>query len=153
MKRALAELRILGEVKSTPENVRWAMATEEREFQDIYGRFLQQAREEGNQELAAVLGHILAVERGHHNLFGEALAAYDKFPGHLRTESTIKPIERDKKKLRENLPNITYNPDILQRSWNQFVRYTFPMDMLHKDHLQLHYSIPQDRVYTTKILS
>jgi len=33
--------------------------------------------------------------------FGEALAAYDTFPGHLRTEATIKPIERDKRKLRE----------------------------------------------------
>jgi len=72
---AVAELRALGEVKSTAENVQYAIDAEEREFQDVYAGFLREARREGNEETAVLWERILKVERGHYDLFNDALAA------------------------------------------------------------------------------
>jgi len=70
---ARAELRLLSQVKSTVENVRWAIGTEEREFQEVYARFLREAKAEGNDELAELLTRVMEVERGHYKLFTEAM--------------------------------------------------------------------------------
>jgi len=72
---ARVELRALGEVRSTVENVRQAVDIEEKEFQDTYARFLREARAEGDQKAARLFGNILDVERGHHKLFREVLTS------------------------------------------------------------------------------
>lgn len=72
---ARAELRILGEVHSTLQNLQDAIDTEEKEFQEVYPRFLREAMQEGGGEPAALLRRILVVERTHHNLYQQALAA------------------------------------------------------------------------------
>jgi len=72
---ARAELKLLGVVGSSTENVRAAAAAEEQEFQDLYAIYLLDAREEGNERAAAMFGNILKVERGHHRILVDALAA------------------------------------------------------------------------------
>jgi rubrerythrin len=75
---ARIELAMLGHVQSTPENLKWAAAMEEREFQDLYARFLQEALNEGRQEAAKLIGYVMKVERGHHKQFLDMLAALQK---------------------------------------------------------------------------
>ena len=65
---------MLGQVRSTVENLRDAIGSEEAEFQDMYARFLREARDEGDDEALELWGHILEVERGHYTLFRELLA-------------------------------------------------------------------------------
>jgi rubrerythrin len=75
---ARAELEMLEEVRSTAENLKWAAAAEEREFQDMYARFLQEAQSEGRHDAARLLGFIMKVERAHHKQFQDMAAAVDK---------------------------------------------------------------------------
>ena len=72
---ARAELEALGEIRSTVENLRYAVSAEENEFQGLYARFLKEALAEGDAGVAALFKNILAVERGHHALYSMALAA------------------------------------------------------------------------------
>lgn len=72
---ARAELKALGVVGSSTENVRAAAVSEEQEFQDLYALYLLDAQEEGNERAAAMFGDILKVERAHHRIFVDALAA------------------------------------------------------------------------------
>ena len=74
---AEAQLTMLNTVRSTRENLLQAMAAEEREFQDLYVKFLRESQEEGNQEATELLTRIMASERLHHNLFNAALQAID----------------------------------------------------------------------------
>jgi rubrerythrin len=68
-----AELELMGNKGSTVENVRFAIGVEEREFQDLYARFLVDARKEGNEEVARLMENILKVERAHYELLRETL--------------------------------------------------------------------------------
>ena len=63
------------QVGSTVENLKRAVAAEEREFQDLYARFLREAQGRGDHRAARVWGQILKVERGHRRLFYDALVA------------------------------------------------------------------------------
>jgi len=67
------ELRLMGREASTTENVKFALSVEEREFQDLYARFLQDAEAQGDAEAAELMGRILKVERGHHQMLKNAL--------------------------------------------------------------------------------
>ena len=69
-----AELQLLGDNGATVDNVRFAAASEEREFQDMYARFLQEALKDGSEEAAGLMSNIMKVERAHHDLLREALA-------------------------------------------------------------------------------
>ena len=69
-----SELRLMGDKTSTVDNVRFAMAIEENEFQDMYARFLQDAHRDGNEEAAGLMENILKVERTHYYLLQEAMA-------------------------------------------------------------------------------
>jgi len=68
-----AELQILDDYGSTVDNMQFAIATEEREFQNMYARFLKDARKEGNEEAAELMSKIMKVERAHHDLLQEAM--------------------------------------------------------------------------------
>lgn len=68
-----AELRLMGGEGSTVDNVQFAVAVEEREFQDMYARFLQDARKDGHEEAADLMENILKVERAHYELLRKVL--------------------------------------------------------------------------------
>ena len=72
---ARTQIRELGLVGTSLENVRYAVAAEEREFQDSYAGYLREAHEEGNERAAVMFSQILKVERTHHRMFSEAAAA------------------------------------------------------------------------------
>jgi rubrerythrin len=68
-----AELRLMEGNESTADNVRFAIGVEEKEFQDLYAQFLRDARKDGNEEVACLMGNILKVERAHYELLRTAL--------------------------------------------------------------------------------
>ena len=72
---AHAHLRVLGGVKTTAENVQAAIEGEGYEFQTMYPEFDAESKREGNQAATESFGNALAVERIHHGLYSEALAA------------------------------------------------------------------------------
>jgi rubrerythrin len=73
---ARAQVRRLGLVGSCEENLKYAVAAEEREFQDNYAGYLREARQEGNRLAAAMFARFLRVERGHYKLFRDLLARF-----------------------------------------------------------------------------
>lgn len=72
---AHAHMRVLGEVKSTAENLAAAMAGEAYEFQEMYPAFVAQAEKEGNRAATHSFRNAMAVEETHHGLYSAALAA------------------------------------------------------------------------------
>ncbi len=72
---AHAHLRVLGGVKDTSENLKEAMAGEGFEFQEMYPKFLAEAKSDGNKPAEFAFKHALAVEEIHHGLYGQALGA------------------------------------------------------------------------------
>jgi len=72
---AHAHLRALGAVKGTAENVQAAIEGEGLEFQEMYPKFLAEAREEGHKAAVTSFRYALAVEEIHHGLYGKALEA------------------------------------------------------------------------------
>jgi len=74
---ALAHLRALGGVKDTVENLKTAIAGENHEFVSMYPEFLARAVEEGHKPAEVSFRFALAVEKIHHDLYTEALAALE----------------------------------------------------------------------------
>jgi rubrerythrin len=72
---AHAHLRVLGGVKSTTENVQVAVEGEGFEFQSMYPKFVAEAQREGNKAAEISFTNAMAVEKVHHGLYSEALAA------------------------------------------------------------------------------
>ena len=70
---AHAHLRVMGEVKSTEENLKEAIEGEGFEFMEMYPKFLKEAEDEGNKPATFSFKHALAVEEIHHGLYTEAL--------------------------------------------------------------------------------
>jgi rubrerythrin len=71
---ARSQIEALGMIGSSVDNLRRAVAAEEREFQDSYAEYLRQAQQEGDSQAAALFGKILKVEREHHRMFVDAMA-------------------------------------------------------------------------------
>lgn len=59
---ARIEVGLLEQVRSTPENLKWAAGVEEQQFQDLYARFLREAQSQGRQEAAKLIGHMMKSE-------------------------------------------------------------------------------------------
>jgi len=72
---AHAHLRVLGEVKSTAENLKAAVEGESYEFKSMYPDFAKEAQAEGNKAALASIQNAMAVEQVHAGLFGEAAEA------------------------------------------------------------------------------
>ncbi len=72
---AHAHLRVLGGVKDTADNLKEAIAGEHHEFASMYPEFLAVARAENNVAAQKSFEFALAVEKIHHQLYSEALAA------------------------------------------------------------------------------
>jgi rubrerythrin len=72
---AHAHFRVLKGVKSTAENLQAAIEGEGFEFQEMYPKFLAEAEAENDNAAAISIRNAMAVERIHHGLYSEALAA------------------------------------------------------------------------------
>jgi len=72
---AHAHLRVLSGVKGTAENLQSAIEGEGFEFQSMYPGFVAEAQREGNKPAEISFSNALAVEKIHHGLYSEALAA------------------------------------------------------------------------------
>lgn len=72
---AHAHLRVLKGVKSTLENIEAAIEGEGFEFKEMYPKFVQEAKDEGDTAALNTFANALAVEEIHHALYSEALAA------------------------------------------------------------------------------
>ncbi len=74
---AMADLRLLGAVKPTTENLETAIAGENYEATQMYPKFASEATAEGNKTAATIFGYLAEVETVHHGLYEEALAAVE----------------------------------------------------------------------------
>ena len=72
---ALNHVRILGEVKSTGENLEAAVSDETYEFRSMYPSFLEGARVEGNQQAVWSFDVASKVEKVHADMFAKVAAA------------------------------------------------------------------------------
>ncbi len=72
---AHAHLRVLGEVKSTAENLQAALGGEFYEFTKMYPEFIDIAKQEGNRQAATSFDYANQVEKIHHGLYGKAAEA------------------------------------------------------------------------------
>jgi rubrerythrin len=75
---AHAHLRVMGQVKSTAENLADAIAGEAHEFKSMYPEFIERAEKEGNQGAVSSFRNAVAVEQIHHELYSEAADAVKK---------------------------------------------------------------------------
>ncbi|AQT68602.1 NADH peroxidase [Anaerohalosphaera lusitana] len=80
-------MRVLKTVNTTAENLKVAMAGEEKEFKNMYPEFIKEAQ--GENESAAVMSfkYAMAVEQVHYSLYSEALARLEK--GEDLEETTV----------------------------------------------------------------
>jgi rubrerythrin len=72
---AHAHLRALNGVKDTASNLEAAIGGEGFEFQNMYPKFLAEAKAEGDKRAEISFKNALAVEEIHYNLYREALSA------------------------------------------------------------------------------
>jgi rubrerythrin len=75
---ALNHFRVLGMVKSTAENLKAGMEGESYEFEKMYPGFLAEAEKEGNATAAKIIKYALEAEKGHYDLYANALKAVEK---------------------------------------------------------------------------
>jgi rubrerythrin len=74
---AHAHFRALGGVKGTTANLEDAIQGEAYEFQTMYPQFLNEAQTERHAGAITTFKHALAVEKVHHDLYTQALAAVE----------------------------------------------------------------------------
>jgi rubrerythrin len=84
---AHAHLRAMGGIKATADNLHAAIAGERHEFEEMYPGFLATAEAEGARAAVVSMKNALAVEKVHHGLFTDALAAVEA--GHDLPEDGI----------------------------------------------------------------
>ena len=72
---AHAHLRVLKGVGSTTDNLQAAIEGEGFEFQEMYPKFVEEAKAEGEKGALVSFENALAVEEIHHGLYGGALEA------------------------------------------------------------------------------
>jgi rubrerythrin len=70
---AHAHLKVLGGIKSTAENLQAAISGEGFEFEEMYPKFVAEAKAEGQSDAVMAFEDALAVEKIHHGLYSEAL--------------------------------------------------------------------------------
>lgn len=70
-------LRVMGEVKSTEENLQEAIAGETMEFSEMYPAFIEEAEKEGNKKAVRSFDLANQVEKVHAELYQKALDNMD----------------------------------------------------------------------------
>lgn len=71
-------LRVLGEVKTSEENLRVAIQGETNEYQDMYPKFIDEAKKTGDTAAEIVFYQAKAVEEIHARMFSDALKNLDR---------------------------------------------------------------------------
>ena len=71
---AHAHLRLAGKIKSTPENLKDAVAGETHEYTDMYPTMIADAKAEGRADVVTYFGFVNQVEEVHANLYHKAIA-------------------------------------------------------------------------------
>jgi len=66
-------LKVMGDMKSTGENLAEAIGGENYEFSQMYPGFIEQATAEGNKDARISFSYANKVEKIHHGLYREAL--------------------------------------------------------------------------------
>lgn len=74
---ALSELKALGGIKSTAENLQAAIDGETYEFTEMYPDFIKTAEEEGNNQAKRAFHFANEAEKVHAELYKKALAALE----------------------------------------------------------------------------
>ncbi len=74
---AHAHLRAMDGVKGTAENLKEAAAGEKYEFEQMYPPMVATAEEEGDRRATISMKNAMEVEKVHHGLFNQALAAVE----------------------------------------------------------------------------
>lgn len=74
---ALNHLRVLGEVKSTAENLQTAVNGETYEFEDMYPGFIAEAEDEYSRDAVQSFKYANSVEQIHARLYQKALDALE----------------------------------------------------------------------------
>ncbi len=72
---AHAHLRVLGGIKTTADNLQAAIDGEGYEFKTMYPAFVAEAETEGNKAALVSFKNAMAVEKVHHDMYSQALAA------------------------------------------------------------------------------
>jgi rubrerythrin len=72
---ALNHMRIIGDVKTTPENLNTAVSGETFEYKHMYPEYLKEAKEEKNSQASWSFNVANQVEQVHANLFARAANA------------------------------------------------------------------------------
>ena len=72
---ALNHLRVLGQIKSTADNLGTAISGETYEFKKMYPDFIAEAKKEGNKKALQSFNYANQVEQIHANLYQKALDA------------------------------------------------------------------------------
>jgi rubrerythrin len=72
---ALNHLRVMGNVKSTAENLGAAVTGETYEFKQMYPQFIEEAKKEANKQAIQSFDYANKVEAIHANLYQKALEA------------------------------------------------------------------------------
>lgn len=75
---AHAHLRVMGGIKKTAENLKAAVAGEGYEFQTMYPKFVAEAEAEKQAAALVSFRNAMAVEKIHHSLYSDALAAVEQ---------------------------------------------------------------------------
>jgi rubrerythrin len=89
---ALNHLEILGEVKSTLENLKAAQAGEEYEYSDMYPKFIEEAKTAKESEAMKSFHFANEVEKIHAQLYRDAIAAVEKGEDLSKAEVYICPV-------------------------------------------------------------
>ncbi|WP_066637903.1 rubrerythrin family protein [Desulfolucanica intricata] len=71
---ALKHFETAGKVESTAQNVKSAIEGETYEFTDMYPKFIEQAKKEGNQKAVRSFELAMEAEKAHGELFKKALS-------------------------------------------------------------------------------
>ncbi len=75
---AHSHLRVLGEIKSTLENLREAAGGENYEVHKMYPPFIEEAKAEDNAKAVRSFTHAMEVEKGHEELYLAAMETLGK---------------------------------------------------------------------------
>ena len=89
---ALNHLRVMGQVKSTAENLETAVSGETYEFKNMYPDFITEAKKEGNKQAQISFDYANKVEQIHASFYQKALDTLKNKKGTTKTDYYVCPI-------------------------------------------------------------
>jgi len=89
---ALNHLKVMGQVKSTAENLSTAVSGETYEFKSMYPQFIEDAKKEGNKKAVQSFDYANKVEQIHANLYQKALDALKNGKSLAEVEIHVCPV-------------------------------------------------------------